>query len=259
MGNFYFDETIQAKAGFTIGAFIYSDSDLSSIVFSALERSGLTPTVDEFKSGAHMASNPQQAWLRDHISALLSCVKVGVVVTPADDRSTLGAEALCGLEKILRANSLEKQHHKVFFDEGIYITLAIQESFLSSVGTCCELYLSQNSKIVGGIQVADLAAHSLGVMLLEQLGLISKKVRAGENSGYDPDLEIELGFELWASLRYSFFMASQPKSDSIPDDPVGEMIYDVENFGLYISPSCTEQLKKAAIERFGKCYLGCIH
>ena len=30
-------------------------------------------------------------------------------------------------------------------------------------------------------------------------------------------------------------MASQPKSGSIPDDPVGEMIFDVENYGLYIS------------------------
>jgi hypothetical protein len=259
MGNFYFDETIQGKAGFIIGAFVFSDSDLSPIVFSALEKSGLTPGVDEFKSGAYMASNPQQAWLRDHLSALLTRVRVGVVVIPADDRSKLGAEALRGLEKILKANSLEKQHHKVFFDEDISISSATQDPFRNGVGACCELFLSQDSKTVGGIQLADLVAHSLGVMLLEQLGLISKKVRAGENSGYDPDLEIELGFELWASLRYSFFKESQPKPGRIPDDPVGEMMFDVENYGLHISSSCPKELQKAALQRFGECYLGCIH
>jgi len=259
MGNFYFDETIQAKAGFIIGAFIYSDSDLSPKVFSALEKSRLIPGIDEFKSGAHMASDPHQALLRDHLSALLISVQVGVVVIPADDRPKLGAEALFGLEKILKANSLEKQHHKVFFDEGISVSSTTQDSFLSGVGGCCELQLSQDSKTVGGIQLADLAAHSLGVMLLEQLGLISKKVRAGENSGYDPDLEIELGFELWASLRYSFFKSAKPKPGPIPDDPVGEMMFDVENYGLHISSSCSDQLQKAALKRFGECYLGCIH
>lgn len=259
MGYFYFDETIQEKAGFIIGAFVYSQSDISPKVFSALEKSGLKPGIDEFKSGARMASNPAQKLVRERLAAFLHQVSVGIIITPSSDRPELGAEALRGLEKILKANSLEKLRHKVFFDEGIPIGADDQDMFLSGAGSCCELHLSQDSKTIGGIQIADLAAHSLGVMLLEQLGLISKKVRAGEGSGYDPDLEIDLGFELWASLRYSLFKASQPKPGPIPDDPVGEMMFDVENYGLHISPACTRQLKGAALQRFGECYLGCIH
>jgi len=259
MGSFYFDESIQARAGFIIGAFVYSGRDLTPSVFSALEKSGLKPGVDEFKSGAHMASNPEQKQLRDHLSALLLNARVGVVVVPASDRPMLGAEALRCLEKILKANGLDKEHHKIYFDENISVSTSVQKSFLSSAGAKCQIHLSQDSKTVGGIQLADLAAHSLGVMLLEQLGLLTKKVRAGENSGYDPDLEIELGFELWASLRYSFFKASQPKPGPVPGDPVGELIFDVENYGLHVSSSCTANLQEAALRRFGECYLGCIH
>ena len=95
--------------------------------------------------------------------------------------------------------------------------------------------------------------------MLEHLGLVSKKVRAGENSGYDPDLEIELGFELWASLRYQFFKAPQPNPGPIPDDPIEDLIFDVENYGLHISEGCSQTIKDAALGRFGDCYLGCIH
>lgn len=259
MGCFYLDESIQARAGFIIGAFVYSGHDLTPSVFAALEQSGRRPGVDEFKSGAHMAHNPEQKQLRNLLSALLFNTKVGVVVAPTDHRSLLGAEALRCLGKILEANNLSKEHHEVFFDENIPVSTGAKDLFFSGPGAQCRLHLSQNSKTVGGIQLADLAAHSLGVMLLEHMGLVTKKVRAGENSGYDPDLEVELGFELWASLRYSFFKAPQPKPGPIPDDPVGELMFDVENYGLHISSSCTARLREAALSRFGECYLGCIH
>jgi hypothetical protein len=113
--------------------------------------------------------------------------------------------------------------------------------------------------VIGGIQVADLVAHWLGLMLLEQMGMISKKVRAGENSGYEPDLEIELGFEFWASLRYQFFKAPDSKAGPDSDSLVGELVFDVENYGLYISDRCDPPLREAARARFGECYMGCIH
>lgn len=259
MGCFYLDESIQARAGFIVGVFVYSGHDLTPSVFSALEQSGLKPGVDEFKSGAHMARNPKQKQLRNLLSSLLINTRVGVVVVPADQRSILGTEAIRCLGKILEANNLNNHHHRVFFDENISVGAETMDSFRSGPGAQCQLSLSQDSKIIGGIQLADLAAHSLGVMLLEQMGFLTKKVRAGENSGYDPDLEIELGFELWASLRYSFFKAPQPKPGPIPDDPVGELMFDVENYGLHISSACSAELRDAALGRFGECYLGCIH
>lgn len=259
MGYFYFDETIQERGNFIIGAFVYAVDDMTPDVYSAIAQVGLHPGIDEFKSGTLMHRNPKQTKLRGHLSNILRNTKIGLVVLPASERATLGREAILCLHKILRTNSLEQQSHKVFLDEGITVDSQTQHSFLKDVGALCELHFSQNSKVVGGIQLADLVAHSLGGMLLENLGLTSKKVRVGEDSGYDPELEIELGFGLWASLRYQFFMASQPKPGAIPDDSMGEMIFDVENYGLYISETCCPDLKEAALQRFGSCYLGCIH
>lgn len=51
-----------------------------------------------------------------------------------------------------------------------------------------------DSKKVSGIQVADHAAHALGGEFLEEMGLITKQVKAGEKSGDPPDDLLELGF-----------------------------------------------------------------
>ncbi len=259
MGFFYFDESVQEKGGFIIGAFVYSRTDLTPAVFGALAEAGLRPGQDEFKSGARMAAHPEQARTRGSLRGLLQTVRIGVVIVPASDRPRVGTEAIAGLAKILQANSLTDVPHKVFFDDGIVVDGASLDTFRSGVGALCEVHVDQDSRTVGGIQLADLAAHSMGVMLLEHQGLIKKMVKAGENSGYDPDLEIELGFELWASLRYAFFKAPQPKPGPILDDPIGELMFDVENYGLHVAARCDDALRDAAIARFGECYLGCIH
>ena len=141
----------------------------------------------------------------------------------------------------------------MYFDEGITVDPYMVAGLGARVGVSCDVFLDQDSRLVGGIQVADLAAHSMGVMLLEHLGYLKKMVKAGKNSGYDPDLDIELGFMLWASLRYSFFMAAQPNRR--PEDP----LLNVADYGLHIATSCDEVLHVAVVERFGECYLGCIH
>ena len=259
MGFFYFDESIHERGGFIVGAFVYDGRDLTTVVFEALSEAGLQPEIDEFKSSAKMISQPEQAKAREHLCGLLNAVSTGIVVVPAARRESLGDEAIAGLAKILQKNQLDIVPHKLFVDQGIAVSDAVRETFGDGPGKLCELHLNQDSKLIGGIQLADLAAHSMSVMLLEQLGLVKKMVKAGDNSGYDPELDIELGFELWASLRYSFFKAPQPKPGPIPDDPVGELMFDVENYGLHIAASCDEKLREAVLQRFGECYLGCIH
>ena len=194
MGHFYFDETIQERGGFIIGAFVYSPNDVTPAVYSAIEQVGLRPGVDEFKSGARMDRNPKQAELRDHLIEILSKTRVGLVVVPTTERSLLGHHALLGLRKILSANGLSQKPHGVFIDQGITVNKGACKELLGEPGVLCEVHQSQDSKLIGGIQLADLTAHLLGGMLLESLGLMSKLVRAGENSGYDPDLEIETWF-----------------------------------------------------------------
>src|SRR5690349_12035111 len=104
MGFFYFDESIQERGGFIIGAIVYSDTDLTPAVFKALSAVGLIPRTDEFKSGSRMSSQPRQSKVRDLLSDLLQSVKTGLVVVPSAHRDRLGHEALVGLSKILRAN-----------------------------------------------------------------------------------------------------------------------------------------------------------
>ena len=82
-------------------------------------------------------------------------------------------------------------------------------------------------------------------------------MKAGEKSGYDPDLDINLGFMLWVTLRYALFKAPQPIPG--PEDPLGDLMFDVANYGLHVASSCSEALRSAALKRFGECYLGCIH
>lgn len=259
MGNFYFDETIREHGGFIIGAFVYFADDMTPKVHAAIEQVGMRPGVDEFKSGSRMDRNPKQAELRDRLMAILSSTRIGVVVVPVAERALLGHHALLGLRKMLSANGLAQKSHSVFLDQGITVDPDSYIGLLGEPGAFCEIHQSQDSRLIGGIQLADLAAHLLGGMLLENLGLISKSVRAGENSGYDPDLNIELGFELWASLRYQFFMAQQPIPSTVPDHPIGDLTFDVENYGLHISDGCSQTLREGAIQCFGTCYLGCIH
>jgi hypothetical protein len=92
-------------------------------------------------------------------------------------------------------------------------------------------------------------------MLLDQLGLLHKMVKAGPNSGYAPDLDIELGFELWASVRYQLFNGGLPNNIQSNED----MIVDVARYGLHIAETCSPKLRDAALARFGTQYLGCIH
>ena len=103
MGYFYFDETKQERAGFIIGALVYSPNDVTTKVYAALEEVGLRPGFDEFKSGARMDSNPKLAELRSHLSEVLRKTSIGVVVTSVAERAMLGREALLGLRKILLA------------------------------------------------------------------------------------------------------------------------------------------------------------
>ena len=257
MGHFYFDESIHERGAFIVGAFVYSPFDLGPSIDAVVTSVGLTPRMDEFKSNANMLSNPVARMLRSGIGCLLSSSKVAVAILPRVDRNKLGQEALKALTRLISANDLSSESHSVYIDQGIKVSqqdLAI----ISQQDPMLDVHPNQDSKLIPGIQVADLAAHRASGMLLEQMGLVTKMVKAGPNSGYDPDLDIELGFELWAGLRYPLF--KQPKLfTGDEEDMIEAATYKVEGFGLFIADSCDEGLRNASLERFGSVYLGCIH
>ncbi|HEY2232618.1 MAG TPA: hypothetical protein VGK01_04000 [Candidatus Angelobacter sp.] len=260
MGFFFFDESIHSAAGFSLGTFVYSENDLNAPVAEALIRGGLLPRSDEFKSSSRMDRCQAQARVRDELKSVIQkhC-RLGVVVTPANPRRSLGYEAVNGLEKIVSCNTFDTAKHEVFFDQGIFDHAASgQRTFKREPwNESCTFHFEQDSIQVLGLQVADLAAHICAIMLLSALGKHTKKVKAGDNSGYDPDMDIELDFELWACVRYNFFAAAPPPVAAWKSEL--DYAVDVASRGLHIAHACSPELRRAAQSRFGNMYLGCIH
>jgi hypothetical protein len=94
-------------------------------------------------------------------------------------------------------------------------------------------------------------------MLLFALGILKKTVKAGEHSGYDPDSDIGVDFELWAGLRWNFFGDPPPPIDTWQSEL--DWRSNVSSRGLHVADSCSPDVRSAALDRFGNMYLGCIH
>ena len=258
MGFLFFDDSEHNKKGFSLGVFVHTEREPCTAVNQALQDCGLQPGVDEFKAGSYMIRNPAQAKLREKLRDIIkrSC-RLGVVVVPCS--SNLGDQALLLLQKMLGHPDLDGRQHEVYFDEGLFKSAGQGRKAANALSwpEGCTLKLEQDSKQIAGIQLADLAAHTCAQMLKESLGLLHKTLKAGDSSGYDPDLDIEIGFSLWADIRYNF-LSKEPPPDEWGEDDL-QPTASVLPYGLHISPTCGEQLRQRATDRFGSMYLGCIH
>jgi hypothetical protein len=260
MGFFYFDESIHPRGRFTLGAFAYSEDPLDPFVSEALRANGLIPRVDEFKSRMRMDHSPQHKAAREALHSLIrEYCRIALVVAPDHPRDLLGREALRGLDKIVRTNRFRSSRHNVFFDEGIFTETNVAGEAATRLRSLegCKFHFEQRSHEILGLQVADLIAHTCATMLMAQIGLVTKKVKIDDNSGDSPDRGVELEFELWSRVRWNFFAAAPPYPDTWKSQL--DFQVDVESRGLHISDALDEQMRNAAVDRFGKMYLGCIH
>ncbi len=257
MSYCYFDESIRDRGGFIVGALVVSDRDLSPFIAEEWARLDLNPESDEYKSSNPKNGNELGVAQRRVVAQLLHESKLGLVVVPRGDRERLGEYCTGLLTQLIETGSIAKGEHSLYLDAGIPVSAAHLERLGQmevSVAMQCD------SKKVGGIQVADHAAHALGGMLLEEMGLLRKQVRAGENSGYHPDDLLDLGFELWASLRYALIGRNEYiEGLSPPLDDLANPYFRVDGVGLYVAATCSADLAHHARERFGVNYLGCIH
>lgn len=257
MGFLFFDDSKHPARGFNLGAFVYSAHDPSGAVREALVDQGLELGIHEFKSSARMDQNPEQVALRGSLKWIIQerC-RLGVVVVPRE--TELGPQAFHLLKKMLSHEELATGTHEVFFDEGLFQSTNQGVDIAAGIGPFknCVFHFEQDSRKVAGIQLSDLAAHTCAVMLAEALGFVQKTTKAGEGTGYDPDLDIPIGFELWAGVRYAFLYEQPPDRQSWKTPGP---FADVRPYGLHISDMAGDNLRSAAIERFGSTYLGCIH
>jgi len=255
---FYFDESIHDRRGqFILGAFVFGP-DPSAAIRDAITAVGLDPDRDEFKSSTKMSEHPEHQALRAQLHDILQpTYRYGVVVVPARERPSLGREALIGLAKICHANGLTHRREDAYFDAGIFSSARRGLELADQIGVSgyCDVHPEEDSRRAKGLQLADLVAHTCGTMLLDALGLLCKTVKAGPNSGYPPNLDMELGFELWATVRWQFFSGGFQTNVRSNED----MVVDVAGYGLHVAESCSPELHDAALARFGKQYLGCIH
>lgn len=257
MGYFYIDDSVHDQAGFIIGALIYSDEDLQENISKIIASHDFNPETFEFKSSANYSKEPEKSKVRDSLKQLiLTQIKLGIVVIPREKRDQLGYECLKALKQFIESNAIEKPI-KIFFDQGMFKSIDKVNALINQLNfEGCEFFLEEDSKKIKGIQIADLCAHTSSIQFKDHLGVINKKVKAGENSGYDPNDEIDLGFEMWATLRNSFF---SKRLKQYVDDPIEDATVDVEPFGLYISEFSLNELSQSVRECFSRVYLGCIH
>jgi hypothetical protein len=255
MIHVFVDESIQARGGFIVSCMVFSKKDPNDLILRSLIKNGFTPN-DEYKSGVNFGMVPGMALVRNDLKKILfNHCKIGITILPSGNRFIIGIETLKGLKQFIEKNNFN-ENIIVSFDQSYFKNAEDGKKQLQELNiNNWHVRFENDSKIVRGIQLADLVAHTCSIMLLDTLGLIQKKVKAGENSGYEPDQEIDIGFELWASIRYLFLHEPFSKRIESPDD----FMVNVLSYGLYISDFCNQGLKNAVIKRFATNYLGCIH
>lgn len=257
MAYIYFDESIRDQGKFIVGALIVSDTDLSNEIREQWISFGLDPDANEYKSSSPKKGDETSLRQRIYISGMVARSKLALTVLPVDDRRQLGNHFAALIFQLIDTGMLEGKDHSAYVDENIKISQANQIR-LQEIGV--KLFLNSNSANIAGIQLSDHASHVLGGMLLEELGIIKKQVKAGEDSGYHPEDILDLGFELWASVRYAL-LGKQTHIEGLsppPDDPANPYFL-IDGFGLHIAPTCPEPLAQSARKRFGINYLGCMH
>ncbi|WP_225037426.1 DUF3800 domain-containing protein [Winogradskyella sp. SM1960] len=257
MTKIYIDDSVHERGNFVISGIVVTEENIEDRISESLKNNGFDPEDSEFKSGLNYRKYPEMLNVRNDLKNIISSVcKIGLVVLPIQERPNIGKETFKGLKQIINSNEFG-QNIEIYVDENYFRNENVGKEYAKEIGLKnCKLNLELDSKKFKGIQLADLVAHSCSTMLLEQLNIIDKKVKAGSNSGYEPDLEIELGFELWAGIRYNLLGEIDMERFETGDRYPMKM---TEPYGLYISEFCDNKLKENTRERFGEIYMGCIH
>lgn len=259
MRYLYIDDSVHDKAGFIIVAFVYVSEDPEHSISEIITNSGLDPSNFEFKSSAKYLKASQRVKVREGLRDFLSnnC-GIALAVMPRQQRSRIGVESLKAFMQFAEANNILKRPCKVYFDQGMFMSRREATDSLAKLNIeGYEFNFEQDSHLIKGIQVADLAAHTASIILKEKLGLVTKKVLLGKDFGYEPEIETGLGFELWAPIRNCFFHDSTPAVCT--GDRINDCTVNVEPRGLYVSELCDSTLAAKARSVFGTVYLGCLH
>ncbi|MEH6691121.1 MULTISPECIES: DUF3800 domain-containing protein [Pseudorhizobium] len=242
--DIYIDESIHERGGFIVLTALHASPDQIREATDALSQCGFSPGLDEFKSSLKMQGNAQAQELRERFRSIIGGCKIAIGVCSLNERSEL--MQLAGRLGGAFASRYPGVMATAFLDQGMKHQSTIPPLGYSIVADC-------DSKQVIGIQLADCCAHFISTILLDELGLARKMVPKSRIYPGD-DGELELAWELWASIRYAL-ASSEPVRRN--DDGFPEPF--MKPFGLIFSDGCDDKVKEAAQHRLGSVWVGCIH
>ena len=155
MGQFYIDDSVHDKAGFIIGACVYSDSDIDKKIELIIKSHGFDPKNFEFKSSTNYTKEPEKAKVREDLKeTLYSNCKLGIVVIPREYREQLGFECVKAIKQFIDANENLKKPISVYFDQGMFGSVFKAKEFIKSLHFMdCEFFLEQDSKEIKGFSL----------------------------------------------------------------------------------------------------------
>lgn len=274
--NCYIDESIHNSVGVVVTAFIFTDDTFCDDVIETLQKSGLNPPQDEFKSSARMDTNEKLRKCRDRLLSLADSRSNIAVFFGPFNRQHLGRQTFQALQSVLTRNGIQSESLDVHFDKEIFPSQKeanrLHLLFHSLKGL--KMFACEDSRICVGIQVADVVAHSFGQIIKEALNDTKKMIDiGGPNTGYMEGTEAPLGWSLLMNLRYALFtrpvvyngevypLSCDPVIiDPMKDDPVDFGMHPILlGWGVQVAPESDTELRQAVDKTLGRLWLGCIH
>lgn len=242
----FVDESIQHDLGYICVGFAYCEESPDEAINEAIARAGLVPTLDEYKSGSRMANADARHSLRNDIYRIvLDRCRLGVYISPINERPTLLAPVVATVDQIIQRNALPRPQ-SVFVDEGILGAAKPSENLV--VTTNCD------SKLVAGIQLADFVAYHCSYLLKCALTGKQKKVLIEAEPHPLGGQEVELDWLVRTDFRRHFFVEYR-NTDEIHGD---DWFFKLAGYGAFFSGNLTPEVKAVAEETFDSMYFGCV-
>src|SRR3990172_3728688 len=163
MAYLYFDESIRDSGEFIVGALVIFPGDISCTIHDQWREMGYDPIVFEYKSSAPKLNDPQSQQQRNVLRKLLHSSSFALTICPCVERKQLGMHCASLVAQLQTTGLLAPGNHELFVDQNIFMPKKHRDVLITSG---VSVHLNQDSRIAAGLQVADHAAHALGVMLL---------------------------------------------------------------------------------------------
>ena len=194
---------------------------------------------------------------REQLYSAVSEARVEIVVATYELRHEFGRHVYKAPTVLLTQNDIADPVN-VFLDKGIAPSESDAEHWRKDVE------LRPTVSVFRGIRIENDSWHSSVRArrahdqhdFLSKLGLVNKSVKSGEGSGFDPNDEVPLAFELWARLRWRFF--SRPITNAAFADAAEWGLVDT-TCAFHVAEGCSQALVNAVWARFAATYPGCIH